>query len=155
MIARVAIGATLLIVSLLGDLKPERRFDSLLSRESVFLINNLLLVGLAVVIFWGTFFPLISEFFTGERHSLAAPWFDRYVTPLGVLLVLFTGIGPLLAWGRLSGGAAKRLLLVPGLVAGGTIVVLLAVSDAGQHLWALFIFAFAAFTLAALAGEFW
>ena len=44
-----------------------------------------------VVIFWGTFFPLISEFFTGDRHSLAAPWFDRYVTPIGVLLVLFTG----------------------------------------------------------------
>jgi len=51
-----------------------------------------------VVIFWGTFFPLISEFFTGDRHSLAAPWFDRYVTPIGVLLVLFTGIGPLFAW---------------------------------------------------------
>ncbi len=155
LIGVTAVGATALIATRLDQLQPERRFDSLLSRESVFLINNLLLVGLAVVIFWGTFFPLISEFFTGERHSLAAPWFDRYVTPLGVLLVLFTGIGPLLAWGRLSGGAAKRLLLVPGLVTGGTIVVLLAVSDAGQHLWALFIFAFAAFTLAALAGEFW
>ena len=83
--------------------KPERRIDSLLSRESIFLVNNVLLVGLALVIFWGTFFPLISEFFTGEKHSLAAPWFDRYVTPIGVLLVLFTGIGPLL---RL--GAAQR-----------------------------------------------
>ena len=83
----------------MDELRPERRITSALSRESVFLINNLLLVGLAAVIFWGTFFPLVSEFFTGERHSLAAPWFDRYVTPLGVALVLFTGIGPLLAWG--------------------------------------------------------
>jgi cytochrome c-type biogenesis protein CcmF len=155
LIAVVAIGSTLLIVTRLDQLRPERRIDSLLSRESIFLVNNLLLVGLAVVIFWGTFFPLISEFFTGERHSLAAPWFDRYVTPIGVLLVLFTGIGPLLAWGRLSAGAARRLLLWPCLAAAGTIVLLLVASDAGSHPWALFVFGFAAFSLVALAGEFW
>ena len=155
LIAVVAIGSTLLIVTRLDQLRPERRIDSLLSRESIFLVNNLLLVGLAVVIFWGTFFPLISEFFTGERHSLAAPWFDRYVTPIGVLLVLFTGIGPLLAWGRLSASAARRLLLWPVLAAAGTVAVLLVVSDAGRHPWALLVFAFAAFSLVALAGEFW
>jgi cytochrome c-type biogenesis protein CcmF len=155
LIAVVAIGSTLLIVSRLDQLRPERRIESLLSRESIFLVNNLLLVGLALVIFWGTFFPLISEFFTGEKHSLAAPWFNRYVTPIGVLLVLFTGIGPLLAWGRLSSSAARRLLLWPGLAAGAAIVVLLAVSDAGSHPWALFVFGFAAFTLMALGGEFW
>jgi cytochrome c-type biogenesis protein CcmF len=155
LIAVVAIGSTVLIVSRLDGLRPERRIESLLSRESIFLVNNLLLVGLAAVIFWGTFFPLISEFFTGDRHSLAAPWFDRYVTPIGVLLVLFTGIGPLLAWGRLSAGAARRLLLWPGLAAAGTIAVLLVASNAGSHPWALFVFAFAAFSLVALAGEFW
>ncbi len=155
LIAVVAIGSTVLIVSRLDQLRPERRIESLLSRESIFLVNNLLLVGLALVIFWGTFFPLISEFFTGEKHSLAAPWFNRYVTPIGVLLVLFTGIGPLLAWGRLSASAARRLLLWPGLAAGAAIVVLLAVSDAGSHPWALFVFGFAAFTLMALGGEFW
>jgi cytochrome c-type biogenesis protein CcmF len=155
LIAVVAVGSTVLIVSRLDGLRPERRIESLLSRESIFLVNNLLLVGLAVVIFWGTFFPLISEFFTGDRHSLAAPWFDRYVTPIGVLLVLFTGIGPLLAWGRLSPGAARRLLLWPGLAAAATLAVLLVASDAGSHPWALFVFGFAAFTLVALAGEFW
>jgi cytochrome c-type biogenesis protein CcmF len=155
LIALTAIGATLLIVTRLDQLKPERRIESLLSRESIFFVNNLLLLGLVLVIFWGTFFPLISEFFTGDRHSLAAPWFNRYVTPIGVLLVLFTGIGPLLAWGRLSGGAARRLLLWPGIAAAVTIAVLLAVSDAGRHLWALFVFGFAAFTAVALLGEFW
>jgi cytochrome c-type biogenesis protein CcmF len=150
-----AIGSTILIVTRVDQLRPERRVESLLSRESIFLVNNLLLVGLALVIFWGTFFPLISEFFTGEKHSLAAPWFNRYVTPIGVLLVLFTGIGPLLAWGRLSGGAARRLLLWPSIAAALTVVVLLAVSDASRHLWALFIFGFAAFTVVALLGEFW
>ncbi|HEY6636367.1 MAG TPA: heme lyase CcmF/NrfE family subunit [Solirubrobacterales bacterium] len=155
LIAVVAIGSTVLIVSRLDQLRPERRMESLLSRESIFLVNNLLLVGLALVIFWGTFFPLISEFFTGEKHSLAAPWFNRYVTPIGVLLALFTGIGPLLAWGRLSASAARRLLLWPGIATAATIAVLLVVSDAGSHPWALFVFGFAAFTLTALAGEFW
>jgi cytochrome c-type biogenesis protein CcmF len=155
LIAVVAVGSAVLIVSRLTDLRPERRIDSLLSRESIFLVNNLLLVGLAAVIFWGTFFPLIAELFTGERASLAAPWFDRYVTPIGVLLVLFTGIGPLLAWGRLSSGAARRLLLLPGVAAAATIAVLLVLSDARGHPWALFVFGFAAFTLVALAGEFW
>ena len=155
LIGVVALGATLLIVTRLDGLRPERRIDFALSRESIFLINNLLLVGLAAVIFWGTFFPLISEFFTGEKHSLAAPWFNRYVTPIGVLLVLFTGLGPLFAWGRLSGNAARRLLLWPGIAAAVAIASLLAVSDAGSHPSALFVFGFAAFTFVALAGEFW
>ena len=156
LIARHGVGATVLIVTRLDQLKPERRIDSLLSRESIFLVNNVLLVGLALVIFWGTFFPLISEFFTGEKHSLAAPWFDRYVTPLG---------GPARAFHRdrpaLRVGAPQReRRAAPSALAGrsptaATIVVLLAVSDAGHHLWALFVFAFAAFTFVALAGEFW
>ncbi|HEY3193597.1 MAG TPA: heme lyase CcmF/NrfE family subunit, partial [Solirubrobacterales bacterium] len=155
LIAVAAIGSTTLIASRLDQLRPERRIESVLSRESIFLVNNLLLVGMAAVIFWGTFFPLISELFTGDRHSLAAPWFDRYVTPIGVLLVLFTGIGPLLAWGRLSASAARRLLLWPLLATVAAIVVLLTVSDAGGHPWALFVFGFAAFSLVALSSEFW
>src|SRR5947208_346840 len=110
LIAVVVIGPAAMIYSRLDDLRSERRIESLASRESIFLVNNLLLVGLAAVIFWGTFFPLISELFTGVRHSLAAPWFDRYTTPLAILLVLFAGIGPLFAWRRVSLGAAKRLL---------------------------------------------
>ena len=74
----------------------------------------------ALVIFWGTFFPLISELFTGDKASLAAPWFDRYTTPLAILLVLFTGIGPLLAWRRVSWASAKRRLRSgPAIAAGG------------------------------------
>ena len=119
LIAVVLIGSTALIVSRLDDLRSEKRIDSLVSREAVFLVNNLLLVALTAVIFWGTFFPLISELFTGTKSSLAAPWFDRYTTPLAILLVLFTGIGPLLAWRRVSWATAKRVFLVPAIVAGG------------------------------------
>ena len=67
LIAVVLIGSTALIVSRLDDLRSPKRIDSLVSREAVFLVNNLLLVALTAVIFWGTFFPLISELFTGEQ----------------------------------------------------------------------------------------
>jgi len=155
LIGVVLIGSTALIVSRLDDLRSPKRIDSLASRESVFLINNLLLVGMTLVIFWGTFFPLISELFTGEKASLAAPWFDRYTTPLAILLVLFTGIGPLLAWRRVSWESAKRVFRVPLAVAAVVTLGLILFTDAAEQLWALALFAFAAFALTGLAQEFW
>jgi cytochrome c-type biogenesis protein CcmF len=155
LIAVVLLGSTALIVSRLDDLRSPKRIDSLASREAVFLVNNLLLVALCVAIFWGTFFPLISELFTGERASLAAPWFDRYTTPLAIVLVLFTGIGPLLAWRRISWAAAKRVFLVPAIVAALALAVLALATDAAGRPWALALFAFAAFALTGLAQEFW
>jgi cytochrome c-type biogenesis protein CcmF len=155
LIGVVVIGSTLLIVSRLDDLRSPKRIDSLVSREAVFLVNNLLLVGLTAVIFWGTFFPLISELFTGNKASLAAPWFDRYTTPLAILLVLFTGIGPLLAWRRVSWESAKRVFRVPLVVAGVTLVALALFTDAAHKPWALALFVFAAFALTGLAQEFW
>jgi cytochrome c-type biogenesis protein CcmF len=155
LIAVVLVGSTALIVSRLDDLRSPKRIDSLASREAVFLVNNLLLVGLTATIFWGTFFPLISELFTGERASLAAPWFDRYTTPLAIGLVLFTGVGPLLAWRRISWASAKRVFLVPAVVAAAAGLGLVLFTDAADSLWALALFVFAAFALTGLAQEFW
>jgi cytochrome c-type biogenesis protein CcmF len=155
LIAVVLVGSTALIVSRLDDLRTEKRIDSLVSREAVFIVNNLLLVGLTVTIFWGTFFPLISEFFTGTKSSLAAPWFDRYTTPLAILLVLFTGIGPLLAWRRVSWATARRVFRVPAVAAVTAAVLLGLFSDAGSKPWALLLFSFAAFALVGLGQEFW
>ena len=155
LIAVVTIGSAALIVSRLEDLRSPKRIDSLASREAVFLVNNLLLVALCATIFWGTFFPLISELFTGETASLAAPWFDRYTTPLAILLVLFTGIGPLLAWRRVSWASAKRIFLVPALVAAAVGVGLALATDAAGEPWALALFVFAAFALTGLTQEFW
>lgn len=153
LIAVTSIGSTLLIWSRRKDLMPERKISSALSRESIFLINNLLLVGLTAVIFWGTFFPLISEAFTGVSSSLAAPWFADYVAPLGVLLVLFTGVGPLFAWGKLSVSAALRVMLWPAVAAVVAVVFLGLFTGAGSSPWALFLFGFAAFTAVALLQE--
>jgi cytochrome c-type biogenesis protein CcmF len=152
----VVIGSTCLIVSRLDDLRSDqKRIDSLVSRESVFLINNLLLVGMVVVIAWGTFFPLISELFTGTKSSLAAPWFDHYTTPLAILLVLFTGIGPLLAWRRVTWSSARKVFRVPLAVAAVTLVVLLVFTDAGNKFWPLALFTFASFAIAGVLQEFY
>ena len=155
LIGVVLLGSTALIVSRLDDLRAEKRIDSLASRESVFVVNNLLLVALCATIFWGTFFPLISELFTGTKSSLAAPWFDRYTTPLAILLVLFTGIGPLLAWRRVSWATAKRVFRVPAIVAGTLAAALVAFTDAAHKPWALALFVFAGFALVGLGQELW
>src|SRR5436305_3819415 len=137
LIGVVVIGSTLLIISRLDDLRSPKRIDSLVSRESVFLVNNLLLVGLTAVIFWGTFFPLISELFTGEKASLAAPWFDRYTTPLAIGLVLFTGIGPLLGWRRVSASALGRVLAAPAVGAAAVVALLAPLTEAAAKPLAL------------------
>jgi cytochrome c-type biogenesis protein CcmF len=155
LIAVVLIGSTALIVSRLDDLRSEKRIDSLASRESVFVVNNLLLVALCETIFWGTFFPLISELFTGTKSSLAAPWFDRYTTPLAIGLVLFTGIGPLLAWRRVSWATAKRVFLVPAASAAVVGVTLVLFTDAAHKPWAFALFVFASFALVGLGQELW
>ncbi len=155
LIGTVLIGSTALIVSRLGDLRSDRRVESLASRESVFLVNNLLLVGLCLIVFWGTFFPLIAEALTGERSSLAAPWFDRYVTPIAILVVLFTGIGPLLAWKRVSRGRALQLFGPPITFAVLFGVALLALTNSVDSPLAFVLFVFGAFTVAGITGEFW
>ncbi len=113
LIAVLTFGSALLVISRAPTLRSERRLDSLLSREAIFLLNNLALVGLCFVILWGTFFPLISEAFTGTKSSVGPPWFSRYVTPLALVLVLLSGLGPALAWRRTTAANLRRTLLVP------------------------------------------
>src|SRR3954463_939455 len=112
-IAVLLVGSVALVASRREDLRSRPRLDSLVSRETAFLVNNLVLVGLCFVIFWGTFFPLISEAVTGTKQAVGPPWFDRYTTPLALLLVLLSGIGPALAWGRTSRSHLPRLFAVP------------------------------------------
>ena len=76
-----------------------------------------MLVGLCFVIFWGTFFPLISEALTGDAASVGPPWFDRYIVPLSLVLVLLSGIGPVIAWRRATAANLRRNLARPAAVA--------------------------------------
>jgi cytochrome c-type biogenesis protein CcmF len=148
-------GSIALVLSRRRDLRSEHRIDSLLSREAVFLLNNLVLVALCFVIFWGTFFPLISEAVTGDRASVGPPWFGRYVTPLALALVLLAGLGPLVAWRRTTFASLRRSLRLPVAVAALTGVVLVLATDATRRPAALAMFCLAAFVVAVVVQELW
>lgn len=154
LIAVVVIGSTVLIVSRLDSLRSAKRLDSLFSRESVFLVNNLLLVGLAAIVTWGTFFPLISEAATGETSSLAAPWFNRYATPLAILLVFFMGIGPLVAWRRVTLSSLRRAVGIPVLATLVAAIVLALTIGISESPTAYALFLGAVFTIVAVVQEF-
>jgi cytochrome c-type biogenesis protein CcmF len=136
-------------------LRSEHRLDSLLSREAIFLLNNLALVGLCFVILWGTFFPLLSEAVTGDRASVGPPWFSRYTVPLALLLVLLSGLGPVMAWRRTTVANLRQALALPALAALVTFVVLMAAGSVAGRPLALILFCFAAFTIAVVVQEFW
>jgi cytochrome c-type biogenesis protein CcmF len=150
----IAVSAAL-IISRLPNLRTEAKLDSLLSREAFFLLNNLVLVGLCLVIFWGTFFPLISEALTGTKASVGPPWFDRLVVPLALVLVLLTGIGPVLAWRRFTPAALWRVAWPPILAASVTLVALLAFTNAADSPTSLAMFCLVGFVLTVVGQELW
>ncbi|PTL55689.1 heme lyase CcmF/NrfE family subunit [Paraconexibacter algicola] len=117
-------GSVALVISRRELLRSEHKLDSVFSRESVFLANNVILVGVAFVVFWGTFFPLISEAVTGTKSAVGPPWFDRYTVPLVVMLVFLSGIGPVIAWRRQTRATARKSFLWPTVAMVGTLVVL-------------------------------
>jgi cytochrome c-type biogenesis protein CcmF len=89
-------------------LKSENQLDAIVSRESSFLFNNLVLLVACVAVLSGTLFPVFSEWFTGDRISVGAPFFNKVNIPLGLLLLFLTGVGPLLAWRKTSTDSLKR-----------------------------------------------
>jgi cytochrome c-type biogenesis protein CcmF len=153
---------SVMIVSSIGlvlwrreSLKSEHSLDSLLSREAAFIVQNILLVGLCFVIFWGTFFPLISEAITGTKASVGPPWFDKYVTPLAFVLVALTGIGPLISWRRATVANLRRNFTIPLAALVVCFVGLLFVSGTTEEPKALFFVPLVAFVLAGVVQELW
>jgi cytochrome c-type biogenesis protein CcmF len=155
LIAVLMIGSVALVASRRADLRSEARLESLLSRESMFVLNNVVLVGLCFVIFWGTFFPLISEAVSGQKSSVGPPWFDRYTVPLAIVLVLLSGLGPVIAWRRATATNARRGLRGPVVVAAVTAVGLALVAGVATRPFALAMFCTGAFTAAVVVQEFW
>ena len=153
-IATVIIGSTALVIWRLPDLRSQARLDSLLSREAFFLLNNLVLVALCLVVFWGTFFPLISEAVTGTESSVGPPWFNRVVTPLALALVALAAIGPMVAWRRITPAGLRKVLAAP---LGFALLVGLCVAlttNAADSLPSLLMFCLAALVLGVVVQEF-
>jgi cytochrome c-type biogenesis protein CcmF len=154
LIAVMLAGSVALVASRREALRSEHRIDSLVSREAVFLGNNLVLVGLCFVIFWGTFFPLISEAVTGDKASVGPPWFDRYTVPLALLLVALAGVGPLVSWRRSTLANARRTFALPVAAGLATAAALVAFAGAGERPLATVMFACGAFVVVGIAQEF-
>src|SRR5881227_2573400 len=107
-------------------LASENHLDSVVSRESSFLFNNLLFLVACIAVLSGTLFPVFSEWFTGNRISVGAPYFNRVNIPVGLLILFLTGVGPLLAWRKTSRESLKRNFgwpLLAGLVVGAVAFV--------------------------------
>ncbi len=102
-----------LLFKSIPELKSENRLDSLLSRESSFLFNNLILMGAMFATFWGTVFPVISEMVTGTQITVGAPYFNKVNIPIGLFLLFLTGVGPLFAWRTTSKKSLKRNFILP------------------------------------------
>ena len=152
LIVAMIAGSIFLVASRAGELRSSHRLDSLLSREAIFLLNNLVLVLLCVAIWWGTFFPLIAEAFTGSRASIGPPWFDRFTVPLTLVLVLLSGIGPLIAWRRATAANLRRNFTAPVAIAGAVLVVALVVG-AGSQPDALVMFVLGGFVVGGMGQE--
>jgi len=156
LIAVMVMGSIGLILWRREELRSDARLESLLSREAVFLFQNLVLVGMVFVIFWVTFFPLISQALTGTKVSVGPPAFRPFIVPLALILVALSGIGPIIAWRRVTVANLRRNFALP--VAAGLVtlfVLLFLPGGPRSRPFALIMFALAAFVLTSVAQELW
>lgn len=107
------LGSAILLLSRLNELRAESRLESFISRETAFLLNNWILLGILFAVLWGTLFPVISEAFTDEKITVGPPFFNQVNVPLGLVLLFLTGAGPLFAWRRTSTHSLKRNFALP------------------------------------------
>ncbi len=134
-------------------LEAEVQLESMVSREAAFLFNNLLFVGIAFSVLWGTLFPILSELVKGTKITVGPPFFNRVNVPLGLLLLALTGVGPLIAWRKASTANLKRQFIVPAASGVLTLVALLALGI--RDLYAIMALALAGFVAGTIMQEFY
>src|SRR5271169_6868630 len=139
-------------------LKSEHHLESLVSRESSFLFNNLVLLAACFTILWGTLFPVISEYVQGNKVTVGAPFFNRIALPIGLFLLFLTGIGPLLAWRSASFKSIRSNFILPGAAIVTTAIVLIAAGlrpwEAQSTFYSLVAFSLGAGVVTAISSEF-
>jgi cytochrome c-type biogenesis protein CcmF len=141
-----------------GHLGAEHHIESLASRESSFLFNNIVLLAACFTVLWGTLFPILSEYVQGNKVTVGAPFYNRVAVPIGIFLLLLTGIGPLLAWRTGSLRSLGRNLVRP--VAAGVMTGALLIAtgerpwaDTGS-LYAFLVWVMSVFVITAVLAEF-
>ncbi|MBL8986911.1 MAG: heme lyase CcmF/NrfE family subunit [Gemmatimonadetes bacterium] len=134
------------------ELEPDGQLDSLVSREAAFLFNNLILVGIAFSVLWGTLFPIISEAVRNTKITVGPPFFNRVNIPLGLALLALTGIGPLIAWRQASVANLRRQFTLP--VATGLVVAIVLVAFGMRDVYAVMALGLAGFVAGTITQEF-
>jgi cytochrome c-type biogenesis protein CcmF len=138
-----------------GELRSERKLESMVSREAGFLLNNWIFMALLVVVFWGTMLPVFSESLSGQRTTVGPKFFNTLAGLLALPLLFLTGIGPLIAWHRASAASLRRQFIGPasfGLAVGAV----LAVAFWGEiGFWALCCWTLCAFVTGTVSQEYW
>src|SRR4026209_1593500 len=135
------------------QLEAEVQLESMLSREAAFLFNNLLLVGVAFSVLWGTLFPILSELVRGSKITVGPPFFNRVNIPIGLLLLALTGVGPLIAWRKASTANLRRQFTAP--VATGLVTLIGLLASGMRDFYAIMALALAGFVAGTIVQEFW
>lgn len=148
----VTVATGYLVATRLRDLEANAELESMVSREAAFLYNNLLFVGIAFSVLWGTLFPILSEWVRGSKITVGPPFFNTVNVPLGLLLLALTGVGPLIAWRKASLSNLRRQFLGP-LISGVAFAGLLLVMGM-RNGYALMAYFLAAFVAATIVQEF-
>ena len=133
-------------------LEAEVNLESMVSREAAFLFNNLLFVGVAFSVLWGTLFPILSEAVRGTKITVGPPFFNKVNVPMGLLLLALTGIGPLIAWRKASTANLKRQFTWP--VVTGVVVLGIALASGMRHFYSIMALALGGFVAGTLVQEF-
>jgi cytochrome c-type biogenesis protein CcmF len=125
-VATLAIGYAALLVWRVPELRSKTRLDSLVSREASFLLNNYAFLALLAIVFYGTLYPVVSEWIRGTKVQIGPPFFQRYAGPVAIFLLFLTGVGPLVAWRRATWVNLRKSFLWPAAVSGACALGLLA-----------------------------
>jgi cytochrome c-type biogenesis protein CcmF len=134
-ISVVFLGFLWLLFSRWDDLRSTNQLESMISRESSFILNNLLFIAITFTVFWGTIFPMISEIVVGDKITVGPPFFDQTTAPIFAALILLMGIGPVTSWGRASIGKLARNLAGPFVGTGVIVATLFALGLRSVALW--------------------
>ncbi len=139
-------------------LKTEHKLEALVSRESSFLFNNLVLLAACFTILWGTLFPVLSEYVQGNKVTMGAPWYNRVAVPIGLFLLFLTGVGPVLAWRSTSFKSIRKNFVLPVIAGVVTAVALMIVGvrpwqDEGAF-YSLVCYSLGALVITAISSEF-
>src|SRR5690242_10968752 len=140
-------------------LRSEHRLESLISRESSFLFQNLVLLAACFAVLWGTLFPILSDWVTGHKVTVGPPFFNRVNIPIAMFLLFLTAVGPLLAWRKTSFASLKRNFAIPTAVALAVVVLLMALGMRPwldqSHFYALMAFGLATLVAMTIFEEFY